>query len=167
MGTHAGLADAFRPASRWNRRFWSTAGATSLTALRQAGFDPNEIRTIVVSHLHGDHFGGLLPLSNPPGDDRPPRVAERGRGDSGMVAEWRRSAPTTCRPATSARAPSCEFRWTYGARHRAAIHDSRPGCPDRGMGLSGRWGGRWRRRRRRRPGRPQWEMLSRPTASHR
>lgn len=34
-------------------------GATSLTALRQQQFDPNEIETIVITHLHGDHFGGL------------------------------------------------------------------------------------------------------------
>jgi ribonuclease BN (tRNA processing enzyme) len=34
-------------------------GATSLTALRQAGLDPGEIGGVIVSHLHGDHFGGL------------------------------------------------------------------------------------------------------------
>ena len=34
-------------------------GATSLTALRRAGLDPDEIGTVFVSHLHGDHFGGL------------------------------------------------------------------------------------------------------------
>jgi ribonuclease BN (tRNA processing enzyme) len=34
-------------------------GATSMTALRQAGLDPGEIGAVFVSHLHGDHFGGL------------------------------------------------------------------------------------------------------------
>jgi ribonuclease BN (tRNA processing enzyme) len=34
-------------------------GATSLVALREQGFDPNSIETVLVSHLHGDHFGGL------------------------------------------------------------------------------------------------------------
>ncbi|WP_350280376.1 MBL fold metallo-hydrolase [Kribbella sp. HUAS MG21] len=34
-------------------------GATSLTALRQQSREPNEIRTVVLTHLHGDHFGGL------------------------------------------------------------------------------------------------------------
>src|SRR5262249_39310047 len=34
-------------------------GATSVVALRQQGFDPNSIETVVVSHLQGDHFGGL------------------------------------------------------------------------------------------------------------
>ncbi len=34
-------------------------GATSLSALRACGLDPGEIGTVFVSHLHGDHFGGL------------------------------------------------------------------------------------------------------------
>lgn len=34
-------------------------GATSLTALKAAGIEPNEIGSVVLSHLHGDHFGGL------------------------------------------------------------------------------------------------------------
>lgn len=34
-------------------------GATSLTALRQTGLDPGTVEAVVVSHLHGDHFGGL------------------------------------------------------------------------------------------------------------
>jgi ribonuclease BN (tRNA processing enzyme) len=34
-------------------------GATSLTALRQAGLDPGQVDAVFVSHLHGDHFGGL------------------------------------------------------------------------------------------------------------
>jgi ribonuclease BN (tRNA processing enzyme) len=34
-------------------------GATSLVALKRAGIDPGSIPLVVVSHLHGDHFGGL------------------------------------------------------------------------------------------------------------
>jgi ribonuclease BN (tRNA processing enzyme) len=34
-------------------------GATSLTALRARGLDPTGIATVVLTHLHGDHFGGL------------------------------------------------------------------------------------------------------------
>ena len=34
-------------------------GASSLTALKGAGVDPNDIDTILITHLHGDHFGGL------------------------------------------------------------------------------------------------------------
>jgi len=34
-------------------------GATSLPALRRCGLDPGAIGAVFVSHLHGDHFGGL------------------------------------------------------------------------------------------------------------
>lgn len=34
-------------------------GCSSLIAIKQAGVDPNEIDTILISHLHGDHFGGI------------------------------------------------------------------------------------------------------------
>lgn len=34
-------------------------GATSLVALRRAAVDPAAIEWVLVTHLHGDHFGGL------------------------------------------------------------------------------------------------------------
>jgi ribonuclease BN (tRNA processing enzyme) len=34
-------------------------GASSLIAMRREGVEPNQIDTILVSHLHGDHFGGI------------------------------------------------------------------------------------------------------------
>jgi len=34
-------------------------GASSLIALKQAAVDPNDIDTILLTHLHGDHFGGV------------------------------------------------------------------------------------------------------------
>lgn len=34
-------------------------GATSLVALKRAGVDPAEVGWVLLSHLHGDHFGGL------------------------------------------------------------------------------------------------------------
>jgi len=34
-------------------------GATSLVGLKAAGVDPASIAAIIISHLHGDHFGGL------------------------------------------------------------------------------------------------------------
>jgi ribonuclease BN (tRNA processing enzyme) len=34
-------------------------GATSLSALKHLRLDPGEVGAVFVSHLHGDHFGGL------------------------------------------------------------------------------------------------------------
>src|SRR5919106_1269870 len=34
-------------------------GATTLVGLRGQEIDPNSIGWVLVSHLHGDHFGGL------------------------------------------------------------------------------------------------------------
>ncbi|MBI4634786.1 MAG: MBL fold metallo-hydrolase [Candidatus Rokubacteria bacterium] len=34
-------------------------GASSLIALKRAGLDPSAIGAVLLSHLHGDHFGGV------------------------------------------------------------------------------------------------------------
>src|SRR5207302_11134550 len=34
-------------------------GASSLVGMKRAGLQPNDIRWLFVTHLHGDHFGGL------------------------------------------------------------------------------------------------------------
>jgi ribonuclease BN (tRNA processing enzyme) len=34
-------------------------GASSLIAMKRFGVDPNAIDLVLISHLHGDHFGGL------------------------------------------------------------------------------------------------------------
>ncbi len=39
--------------------FLIDCGASSLIAMRQFGVAPNSINTILLTHLHGDHFGGL------------------------------------------------------------------------------------------------------------
>jgi ribonuclease BN (tRNA processing enzyme) len=39
--------------------FLVDCGASSLIALKGAAVNPNEIDTILITHLHGDHFGGL------------------------------------------------------------------------------------------------------------
>ena len=63
--TIAGSGDAFGSGGRFQtciavgREVLIDCGATSLTALRQQAFDPNEIHTVVITHLHGDHFAGL------------------------------------------------------------------------------------------------------------
>jgi ribonuclease BN (tRNA processing enzyme) len=40
-------------------RFLIDCGATALVAIRRFGVDPNGIETVFLTHLHGDHFGGL------------------------------------------------------------------------------------------------------------
>ncbi|WP_460351355.1 MBL fold metallo-hydrolase [Actinoallomurus acanthiterrae] len=34
-------------------------GASALSGLKRGGLEPNDVTVVVVSHLHGDHFGGL------------------------------------------------------------------------------------------------------------
>ena len=97
--TFAGSGDAFGSGGRYQacihlqgRGFGPVlldCGATSLTALKALGLDPGEVTAVLVSHLHGDHFGGLpflildgqfsrrtrpLVIAGPPGTGR--RLAE-------------------------------------------------------------------------------------------
>jgi ribonuclease BN (tRNA processing enzyme) len=40
--------------------FLIDCGATALIGLNKLGMDPNRVETIFLSHLHGDHFAGLV-----------------------------------------------------------------------------------------------------------
>lgn len=42
-----------------NRLFLMDCGPTTLLAMKRAGFDPARLDVVFLSHLHGDHFGGL------------------------------------------------------------------------------------------------------------
>ncbi|HLH57952.1 MAG TPA: MBL fold metallo-hydrolase [Streptosporangiaceae bacterium] len=67
--TFAGSGDAFGSGGRYQAciHLRSTGrppvlldcGATSLAAMKGLGLDPGEVAAVLVSHLHGDHFGGL------------------------------------------------------------------------------------------------------------
>jgi len=66
--TIIGCGDAFGAGGRLQTSFHvrSSAatflidcGTTTLIGMRRLGFQPNDIDTVFVSHLHGDHFGGL------------------------------------------------------------------------------------------------------------
>jgi ribonuclease BN (tRNA processing enzyme) len=63
-----GCGDAFGSGGRFQTcihvqaeigQFLIDCGASSLIAMKRFGVDPSQIETILVSHLHGDHFGGL------------------------------------------------------------------------------------------------------------
>jgi ribonuclease BN (tRNA processing enzyme) len=67
--TVAGCGDAFGSGGRLqtcyhvdagSTRFLIDCGATSLIGLARAGIDPSGVDTIFISHLHGDHFAGLV-----------------------------------------------------------------------------------------------------------
>jgi ribonuclease BN (tRNA processing enzyme) len=66
--TIVGSGDAFGSGGRLNTCFFLQTtkaallidcGASTLPALKGQGIEPNRIDAIIVSHLHGDHFGGL------------------------------------------------------------------------------------------------------------
>jgi len=66
--TFLGSGDAFGSGGRFHtcmlveagaRRVLLDCGASSITAIQQRGVETNAIGAIVLSHLHGDHFGGL------------------------------------------------------------------------------------------------------------
>ena len=63
-----GCGDAFGSGGRANTCFWVECGdssvaldfgATSLVEIKRAGLDHENLDVIVLSHLHGDHFGGV------------------------------------------------------------------------------------------------------------
>ena len=66
--TILGTGDAFSSHGRFNAgylieaggyRILMEAGPTILTSLKRAGIRPADIDLILISHLHGDHFGGV------------------------------------------------------------------------------------------------------------
>ena len=66
--TFLGSGDAFGSGGRLNTcflvergagSFLIDCGATAMISLRRFAVDPNAIGAILISHLHGDHFGGL------------------------------------------------------------------------------------------------------------
>jgi ribonuclease BN (tRNA processing enzyme) len=67
--TVVGCGDAFGSGGRLQtcyhldlggNRLLIDCGATALIGLERAGLDPNAVDAIQISHLHGDHFSGLV-----------------------------------------------------------------------------------------------------------
>ena len=78
--TIIGCGDAFGSGGRFQtcfaietagRRVLVDCGASSLIAMRRTGMDPLAIEAIVLSHLHGDHFGRWCTV-------RPGKAGQRG-----------------------------------------------------------------------------------------
>jgi ribonuclease BN (tRNA processing enzyme) len=132
--TVLGSGDAFGSGGRFNTCFMVEAagrtvlldfGATSLVALRARNLDPNAIDAIILSHLHGDHFGGLpfllldaqflsrrerpLTIAGPPGS--------RARIAAALEVFFPRSSGTNWR-----------FPWS--------VAEITPGVPDEVLGIA-------------------------------
>ncbi|MDP9264788.1 MAG: MBL fold metallo-hydrolase [Chloroflexota bacterium] len=100
--TFLGTGDSFGSGGRFQAcillehpggRLLLDCGASSLIAMRRDGIDPSAIDAILVSHFHGDHFGGLpflildgqfsnrtrpLTIAGPPGVEERVRAAMEG-----------------------------------------------------------------------------------------
>lgn len=66
--TFVGCGDAFGSGGRFNTcfhiagtepHFLIDCGATSVVALKQHGIDPASVGTVLITHFHADHFGGI------------------------------------------------------------------------------------------------------------
>jgi ribonuclease BN (tRNA processing enzyme) len=78
-----------------DRLFLLDCGPTTLLAMKRAGFDPVQLDAIILSHLHGDHFGGIpfffieylyqKPKDNPLTIAGPPGTEERVRELFGIM----------------------------------------------------------------------------------
>jgi ribonuclease BN (tRNA processing enzyme) len=112
--TIVGSGDAFGSGGRFNTCFWlETAkatllvdcGASSPVALKTRGLDHGRVDGIVLSHLHGDHFGALpfllldaqlvqrreraLTIAGPPGARARIEAAMEVFFPGGMTNRWR------------------------------------------------------------------------------
>ncbi|HYT54124.1 MAG TPA: MBL fold metallo-hydrolase [Verrucomicrobiae bacterium] len=78
-----------------DRLFLLDCGPTTLLAMKRAGLNPSDVDAIILSHLHGDHFGGIpfffieylyrKPRDNPLTIAGPPGTEERVRGLFGLM----------------------------------------------------------------------------------
>jgi ribonuclease BN (tRNA processing enzyme) len=132
--TIIGCGDAFGSGGRFNTCFLVETqgkkllidfGASSPVALKARGIDPNTIDGIILSHLHGDHFGGLpfllLDLHFHAGRTRPFTI----------------SGPPGTRTRLDA---ACEVFFPGSSRNKwrfpLSVEEIAPGVPDEFLGLA-------------------------------
>jgi ribonuclease BN (tRNA processing enzyme) len=109
-----GSGDAFGSGGRFNACFRVESakaailidcGASSLVALKARDIDPNHLDGVILSHLHGDHFGGLpfllMDAQHMSGRQRPFLIAgppgTRARLDAALELFFPRSTATKWR----------------------------------------------------------------------
>lgn len=132
--TIIGSGDAFGSGGRFNTCFMIEAGgkrvlidfgASSLVALKARQIDPTTIDGIILSHLHGDHFGGLpfllLDFQYLNRRDRPFEIVgppgTRERLDAALEVFFPRSSTTK-------------------TRFPVSVAEITPGVPDEFLGLA-------------------------------
>ncbi len=59
FGSGGRLQTCFHVAAN-DAQFLIDCGATALIGMQRMAIDPNDVQTIVLSHLHGDHYSGLV-----------------------------------------------------------------------------------------------------------
>jgi ribonuclease BN (tRNA processing enzyme) len=102
-------------------------GATSLVALRRLGLDPGTIDAVLLSHLHGDHFGGVpfLVLDAQFGRRERPLLVAGPPGTAERVTQ----AMEVLFPASSRTARRFELRFVESEAGVPTPLDFRPGEP--------------------------------------
>lgn len=128
--TVIGSADAFNTGGRGNAcflvqdgegAFCVDFGPTALLGLQRAGFDPADLDAVFLTHLHGDHFGGLHLLyidAQYRAARRRPLVVGGPVGTEQRVEEWYRLAYGEAGARRRYRTRYLE--WAPGAAARAA-----------------------------------------------
>jgi len=149
--TVIGSGDAFGSGGRNNTCFLIESGgvrvaldfgATSLVALKRLGIDPNSIDAVALTHLHGDHFGGLpflildagsearrerpLAIIGPPGTPARLKAAMEAFFPASSERDWRFPLTVTELPCGTPHAVA-----GFQIETREVIHPS--GAPSTGM----------------------------------